>query len=124
MRRLSIRVRLTVLYGSLFFFAGALLLGVTYLLVKQAIYEPGKVGGVAFTGGKTIEAQPGTVPEKVQLSDGRTVSIDTFVKEQQNQARADLLNSLLTQGGLALRGVRRVAHRVRWPEGGRGPAAG
>ena len=41
MRRLSIRVRLTVLYGSLFFLAGAVLLGVTYLLVKQAIEEPG-----------------------------------------------------------------------------------
>jgi len=114
MRRLSIRVRLTVLYGSLFFFAGALLLGVTYLLVKQAIYEPGKVGGVAFTGGKTIEAQPGTVPENVQLSDGRTVSIDTFVKEQQNQARADLLNSLLTQGGLALGGVGVIAIGFGW----------
>ena len=37
MRRLSIRVRLTVLYGSLFFLAGAVLLGVTYLLVKQTI---------------------------------------------------------------------------------------
>jgi signal transduction histidine kinase len=113
-KRLSIRVRLTVLYGSLFFLAGALLLGVTYLLVKQAIYEPGKVGGLAFTGGKTIEAQPGTVPEKVRLSDGRTVSIDTYVREQQEKARADLLSSLLTRGGLALGGVGVIAIGFGW----------
>jgi signal transduction histidine kinase len=114
MRRLSIRVRLTVLYGSVFFLAGAVLLGVTYLLVKQAIYEPGKFGGVAFAGIKTIDAQPGTAAEKVQLADGRTVSIDAFVKEQQNRARADLLSSLLTRGGIALGGVGVIAIGFGW----------
>ena len=36
-RRWSLRVRLTVVFGLLFFAAGAAVLGVTYLLVKQTL---------------------------------------------------------------------------------------
>ena len=36
-RRLSIRARLTVVYGGLFFLAGAVLLGVTYVLVQERL---------------------------------------------------------------------------------------
>jgi signal transduction histidine kinase len=118
MKRLTIRVRLTVLYGSLFFLAGAVLLGVTYLLVKQAIDDPGKAGVMAVSGAKVVEPPVGTPATKdIQLTDGRSVSVDTFAKmvqDQQNKARSDLLNSLLTRGGFALGGVGVVAIGFGW----------
>jgi signal transduction histidine kinase len=117
MKRLTIRVRLTVLYGSLFFLAGAVLLGVTYLLVKQAIEEP-KSGVMAVSGAKVADPPVGTPATKeIQLTDGRNVSMDTFAKmvqDQQNQARNDLLNSLLTRGTVALAGVGVVAIGFGW----------
>ena len=43
---MTIRIRLTVLYGALFLLAGAVLLGVTYLLVQQTLAEwPCNKGG-------------------------------------------------------------------------------
>jgi signal transduction histidine kinase len=108
MRRLSIRVRLTVLYGGLFLLAGTILLGVTYLLVKQRLDlgmpktgaamqvlpddTPGSAGGV---GGTPL----------VKLSSGEIVSVQKAAElfnKNQNQLRDDALNSLLTQGGIAL----------------------
>jgi len=65
MKRATIRVRLTVLYGGLFFLAGAVLLTVMYLLVQQnldthlggtaagvEIRLPDGVGGATGDGGR------------------------------------------------------------------------
>jgi signal transduction histidine kinase len=129
MKRLTIRVRLTVLYGSLFFLAGAVLLGVTYLLVKQAIEEPAKTAGVkiAMPTDVTLPRDAGSLgtvgasadrsKATALLPDGRTVSLDEankWISDQQHQARNDLLNSLLTRGGVALGVVGVVAIGFGW----------
>jgi signal transduction histidine kinase len=118
MRRLTIRVRLTVLYGGLFFLAGAVLLGVTYLLVKQTISTTDKTG-IQIAAAKTTVVKPTSSSgvTEVQLSDGKRVSLDQFIallNRQQQQARQDTLNSLLTQGAIALGGVGVIALGFGW----------
>ncbi|MGI5245859.1 sensor histidine kinase [Dactylosporangium sp. CA-139066] len=92
MRHLRIRARLTLLYGALFLAGGALLLGVTYLLVKQNIHQ--RTEGVT--------ALPADV--KVALGDQQLRLLD-FIKqlqERQQHVEEDTLHSLLTQGSIAL----------------------
>src|SRR5262249_32316407 len=123
MRRLTIRVRLTVLYGGLFLLAGTILLGVTYLLAKQRIddgpFGPKTVIGVQAPG----LAGPGAVdplnPEatRVKFADGRTLPADQAIAEinrEQARLREETLNSLLTQGGIALVAVGVVAFGFGW----------
>ncbi len=118
MKRLTIRVRLTVLYGGLFFIAGAILLGVTYFLVQQSLGNPGKAG-LQLTAAKagTFASKPGAAAATVELSDGRLVTVDEaaqVLREQQEKARQDTLNTFLTQGGIALGGVGVVAIGFGW----------
>jgi signal transduction histidine kinase len=117
MKRLTIRVRLTVLYGGLFFVAGAILLGVTYLLVQQSITGSGKAG-IALSAAKvgTFTNKP-TAATTVELSDGRQLPVDEaarVLRDQQSKAQQATLNSLLTQGGIALGGVGVIAAGFGW----------
>lgn len=107
MKSWTIRVRLTVLYGGLFFIAGALLLGVTYLLVAQSLDRRVNTTpdlAASFTGG----ASP-LMPNNEQLAD----AIRQFRDEQQ-RFRDETMNSLLTQGGIALLGVGGAAGALGW----------
>ena len=108
MNRWTIRVRLTVLYGGLFFLAGAVLLGVTYLLMAQRLEGNG--------------SEPASLA--VQLLD--RLSDDDLRKEailsaqaERERLREDALNSLLTQGSIALVGVGVVAGAFGWLVAGR-----
>jgi signal transduction histidine kinase len=113
MRRLTIRLRLTALYGVMFLLAGTVLLGVTYLLVERNLAgRPGVIG----TGG------PGTAqlaPDRavVRLPDGRMVDAAQILEEvraDQQRFRADTLRAVLTQGSIALAGVAVVAGAFGW----------
>jgi signal transduction histidine kinase len=92
-RNWTIRVRLTVLYGGLFFLAGTVMLGVTYLLVRQSLdarpFGLGErtIARVAGFGG----FDPATV-ERLQNE----------VRAAQADYRQQTLDSLLTQGTVAL----------------------
>jgi signal transduction histidine kinase len=109
MSRLTIRARLTLVYGGLFLLAGIVLLGVTYVLVDQRLpnppgfrvlvngavtdlprsaESPGTVGGVAYRTPDGDVIAPADVPE--------------FIQRQTEALRNDALRSLLTQGGVAL----------------------
>ena len=99
MNRLTIRLRLTALYGLLFLLGGALLLGVTYLLLAQRLGSG--TGAQVFTG----QIGPG-VAARDQLY--------TMARQQLDATRQDALNSLLTQGGLALLGVTVIAVGFGW----------
>lgn len=117
MRRLTIRVRLTVLYGGLFFLAGAVLLGVTYLLVKQSITATGKANVKIAAIKDTVNPLTKAGANEVELTNGTKVSVPEFTElmnRQQRQAQEDTLNSLLTQGGIALGGVGVVALGFGW----------
>jgi signal transduction histidine kinase len=114
MKRMTIRVRLTILYGGLFLAAGAALLGVTYLLVEQSIGGSGK-GEIAMVEAKSVAAK--STDPIVKLSNGRQVTVQqaTELIKQQNEAlHADTLNSLLTRGGIALGGVGVIAFGLGW----------
>jgi signal transduction histidine kinase len=104
MRRATIRVRLTVLYGGLFFLAGAVLLTVMYLLVKQNLDNHlGTASGVA-AGSDQVQMVPGETAPTV-IFNGRSVAVGDLagqIAQQQNQVRDDTLNTLLVEGGVAL----------------------
>ena len=108
----TIRVRLTVLYGGLFFVAGALLLAVTYLLVEQSL-------------DRRVDANPdlaasfteGTAPWGLN-SDQFADTIRQF-RAEQLRFREETMNSLLTQGGIALLGVGGAAGGLGWLVAGR-----
>ncbi|MEO5875844.1 MAG: HAMP domain-containing sensor histidine kinase [Streptosporangiaceae bacterium] len=78
-RRMSVRLRLTLLYGSLFFFACALLLLVTYLLISQIFVDAFGLGGILRT------------------PTGHVLSLD--------QIREDILHQVVRRLLLALLGV-------------------
>jgi signal transduction histidine kinase len=117
---MTIRLRLTLLYGGLFLVAGALLLGITYLLVAQSVAGiPGKADPIL--GGKA-GIDPGTGMQRVQLSDGRVVGIDQLaqvIREQQEQFQSATLSTFLTQGGIALGVVGAAALGSGWVIAGR-----
>jgi signal transduction histidine kinase len=107
MRRLTIRLRLTVLYGGLFLLAGVILLGVTYLLVKQSLPAAGQRAGVAVS----LATKEGTIPspftgqKEEVLIDGKPMTAEqaaNVFNQRQAQFAQDTLNSVLTQGGIAL----------------------
>ncbi len=104
MNRLTIRVRMTALYGLLFVLGGAILLGVTYLLLQQ------KLDGMPARGAfLSTNIGPGVA--------GATIPPDQLyqmAQEQQDATRRETLNSLLTQGGLALGGVAVIAVGFGW----------
>ncbi|BCB80431.1 HAMP domain-containing sensor histidine kinase [Phytohabitans flavus] len=111
MNRWTIRVRLTVLYGGLFFLAGALLLGVTYLLMAQRLDRNlGAFGDIGVRKEQVAELFPN--------NPGMAQAIEDALTSRQN-VRDDALNSLLTQGGTALLGVGLVAGAFGWVVAGR-----
>jgi signal transduction histidine kinase len=120
-KRWTIRVRLTVLYGGLFFLAGAMLLGVTYLLVQQSLEARMTPDRAAF------EFRPGRVlgdgeSSTVRLADGREVNVADAIetiRRDQEHFRQETLHSLLTRGGIALVGVGTVAGAFGWLVAGR-----
>jgi signal transduction histidine kinase len=125
MRRLTIRARLTLLYGGLFLLAGIILLGVTYLLAQQRLndakFQPRSVIG-AVQPGQAGEPETKAMAIKssgamVTFSDGRKVPVDQAIAEinrEQARLRQNTLNSLLTQGGIALLVVGVVAFGFGW----------
>jgi signal transduction histidine kinase len=99
-RNWTIRVRLTVLYGGMFFLAGSVLLGVTYLLVKQSL----EARGVGAFPDRGVASQLERLPEifGAPLDRSSVEQIAQEFRRQQEAFRQQTLDSLLTQGGLAL----------------------
>ncbi|WP_344828696.1 HAMP domain-containing sensor histidine kinase [Actinocorallia longicatena] len=96
---MTIRARLALVYGSLFFLAGTVLLGVTYVLVSSRMPASGEE---TFTRG----GPEGGIPPV-----GGTISY--------HAAQQDVLASLLTQGAIALVIVSAAASSLGWLLAGR-----
>ncbi|RIQ34866.1 sensor histidine kinase [Jiangella rhizosphaerae] len=110
MTRWTLRLRLTTLYGGLFVLAGALVLGVTYLLVRQSlasITDPDREDS-DLAALRASAAVSGTVDEVVAQ-----------VQAQQDALQDAALDSLLTRGALALLAVGVVAAAAGWLVAGR-----
>jgi signal transduction histidine kinase len=118
----TIRVRLTVLYGSLFFLAGAVLLGVTYVLVAQRVDQQ-LASDSALT--PIVAQRPGGAPPPSAAAsragaDPQAVDRSLeLLRTQQERLRDRALNSMLTQGGIALAMVGAVAVGFGWLLAGR-----
>jgi signal transduction histidine kinase len=98
--RLTVRGRLTLVYGGLFVVAGLVLLGVTYVLVSQRLPN-----------GDTIVA----TAERAPLPAEGPVMIQRFA----TQTRDSALNTVLTQGVIALIVVSAAAIALGWLVAGR-----
>ncbi|BCB85751.1 sensor histidine kinase [Phytohabitans suffuscus] len=111
MNRWTIRVRLTVLYGGLFFLAGAVLLGVTYLLMAQRL---DRNLGTRSDFGVRQEQVRELFPNNPSM-----VQVVQDALDARERMRDDALDSLLTQGGMALLCVGLVAGAFGWVVAGR-----
>jgi signal transduction histidine kinase len=104
---MTIRVRLTLIYGGLFLLAGTLLLGVTYVLVSSRLPEeprglPSNAPGITISSGTATSGPAGGLVS--QIAHG---------------AQQDILGSLVTQGAIALVVVSAAAIALGWLIAGR-----
>ncbi|KAB1915222.1 HAMP domain-containing protein, partial [Micromonospora sp. AMSO31t] len=112
MKRLTIRARLTLVHGGLLLLAGVVLLAVTYVLVDQRMREP-LTGVIAKT--DIVQAAPfAKVP-----APGAMEQVRILLREAQDEAKRNALESLLTQGGVALLLISAVALGLGWLIAGR-----
>jgi signal transduction histidine kinase len=114
--RLTIRARLTLVYGLLFLLAGVAMLGVTYLLVSQQLPGGGAQMNVA---GQTSPGTGGQVTQQSGVQPTGTASPPPTggpTKEDKilGETRRDALAALLTQGAIALAAVGAVAIALGW----------
>jgi signal transduction histidine kinase len=105
--RLTIRARLTLVYGGLFLLAGVVLIGVTYALIAQR--QPAE-SSFTSTGPMPTPGASGAVPPN---------GPETVIHRATENAWQDALNALLTQGGIALILVGAAATGFGWLIAGR-----
>ncbi|MFC5819644.1 sensor histidine kinase [Nonomuraea harbinensis] len=112
--RLSLRLRLTVVYGALFLLAGLVLVGVTYLLFNQELVRmfDEKYGDPGGDRHKFFSLIHNGVP----LSPEESLRL---MAEQEAALRAAATTSLLTQGVIAVVVVAFVATALGWVVAGR-----
>ncbi|GAA1595798.1 HAMP domain-containing sensor histidine kinase [Kribbella hippodromi] len=125
MKRLSLRGRLTLLYGGLFMVAGVLLLGVTYALFNANLGQQYRVlvKGTYLSPGATPKAPP--PPENdvyVMNKDGAVLTgrdAERVLAQQRDQVREAAVKTFLTQGSIALVAVGALAAGFGWLVAGR-----
>lgn len=140
--RPTIRLRLTLLYGTLFLLAGVLLLAVSYTLVHHSLkrsFEPAGFGVFTISDGSGAPQRDATtnvvgqapppdsfgtaasdeliMSNDLVLEDGRT--IDEALKDYQDDLIGDALEQLLLQSGFALALTGVVAVGLGWFVAGR-----
>ena len=109
LKRPSARLRLTALYGALFLVAGAMLLGLTYFLVLQAL--PGA--------GTTLLGKGGNVP-LVQSSPPPSVFPGNLTAVQiAGQAQQQVLGTFLIESGVAIVLMAMISVLLGWIVAGR-----
>ncbi|MBQ1047251.1 HAMP domain-containing histidine kinase [Micromonospora sp. C51] len=109
MKRLTLRARLTLVYGGLLLLAGIVLLGVTYVLVDQRMPQPMRAD----------LPDRATVVTRMPTSMEDLDKIRMLIQDVQSEAKRNALESLLTQGGLALVVVSAAAVVIGWLVAGR-----
>ncbi|GAA0273295.1 HAMP domain-containing sensor histidine kinase [Actinomadura nitritigenes] len=124
-RRVSLRARLTLTYGGLFFAAGLVLLGATYALFTQQLDRSGTRVLASVTQDKDPSGAGRTIVERSaaprESSDASISPIDleTQARKQHDELRAAATQSLVTQGSIALLVVGGAAMAFGWLIAGR-----
>ncbi|RZU19683.1 signal transduction histidine kinase [Kribbella rubisoli] len=125
MRRLTLRGRLTLLYGGLFMVAGVLLLGVTYALFNANLGQQYRVivkGTYLSPGPGAQKPPPPTNDVYVMNKDGAVLTgsdAEKVLEQQREQVRQAAIKSLLIQGSIALVAVGGLAAGFGWLVAGR-----
>ncbi|WTW92506.1 HAMP domain-containing histidine kinase [Streptomycetaceae bacterium NBC_01309] len=121
--RLTLRARLTLVYGCLFMLAGILVLGATYALLAQQFRERGDKVVSHQTGpdGKPVPPPSSPPADSVVSGTGLDESNSDGSTDYQSVERTqdDALAALLTQGGVALGAVGAVSIGCGWLIAGR-----
>jgi signal transduction histidine kinase len=112
---LTIRARLTLVYGGLFLLAGIVLLAVTYALVAQRLPGDTKVMSGTWAPASGQPTPPPTDNSHAAPPDGT----QTLVNATAGDTWQNALNALLTQGGIALAVVGAAATAFGWLLAGR-----
>jgi len=107
MRSLTIRVRLTLLYGALFLLCGATLLVIAYLLVNSDLPAAGSVRG------------PGLAAEACSIAPGRQATAADPCEALALQQHTAEMHQLLAYSGIALAIMTVVAVGLGWLVAGR-----
>lgn len=110
----TLRLRLTLVYGALFFLAGLTLLGVTYLLFNQQLNQ-------SFES-RFPPAEPGRAKQVFITQNGTTLTGDAAIallRQQELELRSAASTSLLAQGVIALVVVGGAAVGLGWMVAGR-----
>jgi signal transduction histidine kinase len=108
LKRPSARFRLTALYGGLFLVGGAMLLGLTYFLVRQTLPSPGT--GLTVTRQNGIFVQP--LPSPFPGTEATAVQIF-------GQAQQQVLGTFLLESGVALVLMAIISVLLGWIVAGR-----
>src|SRR5215467_2375770 len=125
--RRTVRLRLTLVYGSLFLVSGAALLAVTYLLVSRSMpaapsTAKGSAGTPPLFAGPSMRAVFVTRAGGCRLLTGPTGSPAQMAARAQrclSQQRALELSQLLTESGIALAIMTVVSVGLGWLVAGR-----
>ncbi|MFD8556550.1 sensor histidine kinase [Streptosporangium canum] len=130
-RRVTLRARLTLIYGGLFLVAGLVLLGTTYMLFNQQLTRSapkvltlGKPGPPAAADGEAQKRQMvffSKNGESMTRADAESLMADaeSWMREQQATLHEAATTSLLTLGGIALVVVGGAAAGFGWLVTGR-----
>ncbi len=122
-QRITLRARLTLIYGGLFFAAGIVLLGSTYGLFHQQISQGGNVKIASLDKGDAANGlPPGVTGDAVLTVDGETLTGDEaqkFLIGERSRIESAANNSLITQGAIALAIVGGAAVAFGWLIAGR-----
>lgn len=113
----TMRLRLTLIYGGLFVAGALVVLGLTWLLLRERLNTQTSTFSVSAG-----EPDPRTGRPVLAYADGRSLdgtNLSAYLAERQEQLRRTALSSLLTQGGLVLAGVGTVAFGLGWLIAGR-----
>ncbi|UAB96159.1 HAMP domain-containing protein [Dactylosporangium vinaceum] len=95
MKRMGIRVRLTALFGALFLAGGTLLLGLTYILVKQNIQQRN-------SGQTSVADLPAETKALLGADQQNFLNLVQQLQERQKRIEQETLNAVITQGSIAL----------------------
>ncbi|MFE4667931.1 sensor histidine kinase [Streptomyces sp. NPDC056716] len=125
--RITLRARLTLVYGLLFLAAGVVLLGTTYALFNQRLQADTSrteisTPSVAPSPNAPSPNAPSTHQPSLTGPDGRTYTgpgAEELLRDAQEEIRDAATASLITQGGIALLIVGGAAAGLGWLIAGR-----
>ena len=116
-RRASLRLRLTLSYGLLFFVVGFLLLVLSYLLLQQVVVS--NPGELATRTAQHLHLSQAYLQQNMPSASGGQQTVGAFMRQLQDQVLSELLRALLPTTFWALAIATAVSVVVGWWMAGR-----